>query len=113
MGGAANLPDFGSLRLPVSAPDGPITVGIRPEQVEIGEGGEATARGTVTLVEYLGSEIFLYVRLPSGQMILVEAAGKASHKIGENLPLLIASDNVHVFDAKGQRVSAVREGVLS
>jgi ABC-type sugar transport system ATPase subunit len=81
--------------------------------VEIGEGGEATARGTVTLVEYLGSEIFLYVRLPSGQMILVEAAGKASHKIGENLPLLIASDNVHVFDAKGQRVSAVREGVLS
>ncbi len=31
----------------------------------------------MTLVEYLGSEIFVYVQMASGQTLLVQADGKA------------------------------------
>jgi hypothetical protein len=58
----------------------------------------------VTLVEYLGSEIFLYVRLASGRILLVKAAGTAQHKIGEVVSLSIVPRSAHYFDAAGQRL---------
>jgi ABC-type sugar transport system ATPase subunit len=101
-GGAAQVEDFGAL--PLAAADGALSVGVRPEQIGLGKGGELTAEGTVTLVEYLGSEIFLYVRLASGRILLAKAPGGASHKIGERLPVSIAARNAHCFDANGQRL---------
>lgn len=55
-------------------------------------------------MEYLGSEIFLYVRLASGRILLAKAPGGASHKIGERLPVSIAARNADYFDASGQRL---------
>jgi multiple sugar transport system ATP-binding protein len=104
-GDVANIADFGELSLPSgSTPDGTVSVGVRPEQVAIGSDGDRTVTGTITLVEYLGSGIFLYVRLESGQMLLVAAPGNAEHRIGEPVALAIRADNAHYFDASGQRL---------
>ena len=103
-GATVTLPDFGTLQLPLASGDGPIAVGIRPEQFSIGRDGDATARGTIALLEYLGSEIFVYVRLPSGQTVLVQTSGKAQHSIGESIDIAFSAQNAHYFDGAGQRL---------
>jgi multiple sugar transport system ATP-binding protein len=100
--GKAAIEDFGTALL--AAPDGPLSVGVRPEHIAIGPGGDLHATGAITLVEYLGSEIFLYVRLASGRILLVKASGTARHRIGETVALSLASENAHYFDAVGQRL---------
>jgi ABC-type sugar transport system ATPase subunit len=104
-GSSAEIVDFGKLELAgAAAASRTISVGVRPEQIAIGSEGDAAAAGTITLVEYLGSGIFLYVRLASGQIVLVQAPGQAQHRIGEQLTLSISAENAHYFDAEGQRL---------
>ncbi len=102
-GGRAEMPDFGGLELPGVA-DGAVSIGVRPEQFNVGGGGDLTAEGKVTLVEYLGSEIFVYVRMGSGQTLLVQADAKAPYRIGDTLSLSMSRDNAHYFDAEGNRL---------
>ncbi len=101
--GTVTLPDFGAIAVP-GLPAGPVTVGVRPEQLGVGRSGDVTADGTVTLVEYLGSESFVYVRLGSGQVLLVQTDGKARHKIGDPITLAIVAANAHYFGAGGERL---------
>ncbi len=101
--GRAAVPDFGALDLPGVA-NGPVNVGVRPEQFAIGKEGDLSAEGKVTLVEYLGSEIFVYVQMASGQTLLVQTDGKARHKIGDTLTLSMSQTNAHYFDATGSRL---------
>jgi ABC-type sugar transport system ATPase subunit len=103
-GGSALIPDFGDLKLPDSVAVGPLMVGVRPEQFGIGAGGELSAEGTVDLVEYLGSEIFLYVRLKSGQSVLVQAPGKAQFRPGETIRLNLSGATAHYFGPDGKRL---------
>ena len=101
--GVAEIADFGRLTLS-GAPNGRVDIGIRPEQFVIGGGGELSAEGTISLVEYLGSEVYLYVRLPSGHTALVAAEPRARHAIGDRITLSISAPNAHYFDAAGQRL---------
>jgi ABC-type sugar transport system ATPase subunit len=103
-GESALIPDFGDLRVPGGVAVGPLTVGIRPEQFGIGAGGDLSAEGTIGLVEYLGSEIFLYVRLKSGQSVLVQAPGKAQFRPGEAIRLHLSGANAHYFGPEGKRL---------
>ena len=102
--GGIALADFGVIAVPGPVPEGTISVGVRPEQFHLGEGGDVSATGRVTLVEYLGSEVFVHVRLPSGASMMVKAPGKANHKVGDELPLGIAAQDGHYFDAAGLRL---------
>ncbi len=102
--GRVELPDFGSLALADGAPAGAISVGVRPEQLQLGSGGDVTANGSVRLVEYLGSESYLHVALPSGAVLLVQVPGRAQHKIGDAVTVSLSAQNAHYFDANGQRI---------
>jgi ABC-type sugar transport system ATPase subunit len=82
---------------------GAASVGIRSEQLEIVPEGPG-AEGTVTLVEYLGSEVFVHLALASGQPVLIKAAGKSSHRIGDRLRVGFAPADAHYFDADGSRL---------
>ncbi|KRA41774.1 ABC transporter ATP-binding protein [Devosia sp. Root635] len=127
--GRADIPGLGSIALPPGiTADGPITIGLRPEQltissadrplplegraaegVEPSASGPLTVTGIITLVEYLGSEVFIYLRLETGQTILVKAPGKSSHHNGENLTVSLHPDDAHYFDATGQRLAKAGE----
>jgi ABC-type sugar transport system ATPase subunit len=95
------LADFGLLALPDGAR--PQTLGIRPEHLTLGE-GDLSATGRVTLVEYLGSETFMHLRLESGQILLAQGPGNAAHKPGDSVTVGILAAAAHYFDDAGQRL---------
>jgi sn-glycerol 3-phosphate transport system ATP-binding protein len=79
-----------------------LTLGIRPEHLEPGEGGLAAS---IELVEPLGSESVLHGRLPDGTPITARLPG-AVHADGA-MGLLIPPQQLHVFDAaSGKRIEA-------
>jgi multiple sugar transport system ATP-binding protein len=102
--GGLVLQDFGTLSVQ-GLPEGhDLSIGVRPEHFIIGDGGAASAEGQITLVEYLGSEVFIYVRLASGNSVLVQAPGKATHKMGEAIRIAIDPATIHYFDTDGHRL---------
>jgi ABC-type sugar transport system ATPase subunit len=80
-----------------------VSVGVRPEQFVIG-GGEAQAEGKATLVEYLGSESYVHVRLESGRMILVHVPAQQGHRLGDKLTVGMERAHAHYFDGDGLRL---------
>ena len=103
-GGVVTLADFGSLPLP-QAPDGATEVGVRPEHIEIGATGDLSAQGTITLVEYLGREVYVHVRLASGAALVVSSAPELGLGVGAPVTLSLRQKTAHFFDAAGQRIT--------
>jgi multiple sugar transport system ATP-binding protein len=75
------------------------TVGFRPEHLEIGDAGPGTAtiRANCDVVEYLGNEELLHVRVGETELI---ALVDASHLVrpGDVLDLRLSLDKVHLFE---------------
>lgn len=66
--------------------------------------GELTIEGTITLVEYLGSEVFLYVRIASGDTLLVQAPGQSQYKIHDAITLGVNCKDARYFNGDGLRL---------
>ncbi|MBF0677794.1 MAG: sn-glycerol-3-phosphate ABC transporter ATP-binding protein UgpC [Devosia sp.] len=105
-GTAIELPGLGIL--PRAAGAGPVTLGVRPEHLAIGAPGDIAAEGTITLIEYLGSEVFIYVALPDGQTLLAQAPGNVRHQRGEKVSVSFRAEDTHLFDADGLRIEAAQ-----
>ncbi len=103
-GSAIDLPGFGSLTAHLGK--GAVTVGIRPEHLHINQPGDVEVEGAITLVEYLGSELFVYVALPDGSTLLAQAPGNAKYTRGDTVRLSFRASDAHFFDANGLRVEA-------
>jgi len=88
--------DFGAMGLPADVAH----VGVRPEHLVLGSG----VAGKVTLVEYLGSEIFVHLALPSGQQLLAQADGKAQIRMGDAALVSFDAKAAHYFGADGTRL---------
>jgi ABC-type sugar transport system ATPase subunit len=86
-------------------PSGGIEIGVRPEHVRLVKNGDgqATIKGTTTVIEQLGNSTYVYVDTPSGQMI-VEGAGDLQIKSGTNVGLVIDAQRAHLFSQSGQVV---------
>lgn len=86
---------------------GPVTIGLRPENVRILPGGENSSglvvEGVVKLVEELGSESFVHVELKDGTRIIVRAGRRAAEAQGiVRVEGLVNS--ALLFNIDGQRV---------
>jgi multiple sugar transport system ATP-binding protein len=89
-------------RLPVA--DGlPVTLGIRPEHVAVGN-SEITAK--IETTEVLGSETILHARLSSGKAFVFSRRGISGIKAGDVVPLEFPRQFVHVFDDSGVAIGA-------
>ncbi len=78
----------------------PLTIGIRPEHVELAKGGIPLP---LDLVEPLGSETVLHGRLPGGEALVVKLAGPAPD--APSLPVVLPAAALHVFDGEtGKRL---------
>ncbi len=85
---------------PGAATGRPVTLGIRPEDIVIGD--EAAAAdfrwvAGVTLRESLGSETLLWSSL-AGSRIAIRTSARIAAKVGDNMPVGFASDRVSLFD---------------
>ena len=91
------------LTLPVPALDvedgRPVTYGIRPEHIEIGEGGLPVR---VAVVEPTGSETMIFAKAGDD---LIDAVVKARIRAnpGDEVPFLIDPVNAHIFDQETKR----------
>jgi multiple sugar transport system ATP-binding protein len=101
------------IRLPLPPPIGArlrphigqqVTLGIRPEDLRIGSGNGADALSfpaMVEVIERLGSEILLDVKVGSGMMVAaVEPTVKA--KVRDQLNLALDPERLHFFDGQSE-----------
>ena len=91
--------------LGVSVPSGTTTVGVRPEDVQVGEvaGDGLKAQMTVEAVEPVGAESFLH-GIAGGRRIVVRVAGRSMAEPGSTLGIFAPREKLHFFDANGKRV---------
>ncbi len=83
-------------------PGSSATIGIRPDQVEIVPEGEGHLKGLVQLVERLGVESHVHVKLSDGRDLLANVRGTHPVRVGEVVHLALPGAHIHVFDAEGQ-----------
>jgi multiple sugar transport system ATP-binding protein len=86
----------------------PLTIGIRPEHVELeGDRSDPTIKGVVNIVENLGGETYLHVEVaPEVPLIMVKLHGSRSPSRGERVTLVLPADKIYAFDAEGRAMPA-------
>jgi multiple sugar transport system ATP-binding protein len=97
-------------------PGSPVTIGVRPEDAEVGSATQHVIR-TVQWQERLGESTYLYLDsgVPGAPWV-VKAPGHASARTGERLAISLPTQHLHLFDAHGlamQRTVAQAELVLA
>ncbi len=86
--------------------DTPVTMGIRPEHVDVVEGGRtAGVHAPVQVLENLGNETLIYFQLGDGQFT-VRGPGQLSAGIDQDLQLAFRPDHIHLFEA-GEKGAAL------
>jgi ABC-type sugar transport system ATPase subunit len=82
-------------------PDGPLTLGVRPEDVHLSPEGQPA---TVFVSEPLGNEVIVNVHV--GQtLVKLRAAPSIRPQRGETVFLRAEPSRLHIFDADGSRLS--------
>ena len=87
------------VRLP--APPHAVYMGLRPETVAIGNEGTAAR---ITGIEYLGADVVLRCAIGS-EHVTVRAPGQQQAGVGQTVPLVWRTEDMHFFDAQGQRMA--------
>jgi multiple sugar transport system ATP-binding protein len=96
---------LGTIELPLLAEsvkvDQPITVGIRPEHVELECGAvQRAVKAVVNIVENLGGETYLHVEVAPGlPLIMVKLHGSRGPTRGDRVMLHFPADKIYLFDA--------------
>ncbi|QBR74727.1 ABC transporter ATP-binding protein [Microbacterium sediminis] len=105
---------FGSKTVPIEASalakahGSEVTVGVRPEDIQVGPAGGEGLQVTVDLVEELGADGYLYGHSEiEGKRtdIVARVDGRTHPMAGETVALTPVPDHVHVFDLEtGERL---------
>jgi multiple sugar transport system ATP-binding protein len=99
----AALPGGASISVPVKPgkckSGDKITLGVRPEHLLEGGGGDGELRGEVLVVERLGGATYCYLKLEDNTILTAEVAGSSHVRVGERLALGVSSETCHLFDA--------------
>ncbi|NBF18407.1 TOBE domain-containing protein, partial [Pseudomonas sp. Fl4BN2] len=81
-----------------------VTLGIRPEHLELGEPGPGSLQVTADVAERLGSDTFCHVLSATGEALTLRIRGDLASRYGESLNLRLAPEHCHLFDAEGVAV---------
>ncbi len=84
---------------------GAATLGVRPEHFEIGQ-GDNTWEGKVTLVERLGHDTILYIRVPDAGVVTVSLDGQHNQQVGDTVHLRPKPEFIHKFNEQGRPIVA-------
>ena len=83
------------------APGTAVTLGIRPEHIEITRPSDADVRVAVEIVEQLGSESYLYGALAEGCPITLRCPDQSRAARGDSVAIRLPRERVHLFGADG------------
>jgi multiple sugar transport system ATP-binding protein len=94
-------------------PSGPVTLGIRPENLRVQRAGAADSDIDlpVRLVEPLGKDTLLYFDIGSERPFIAVSAGLAMAELeaGEQVGLVLTRESLFLFNPDGRRVEALAE----
>jgi multiple sugar transport system ATP-binding protein len=78
------------------------TIGVRPENIRLGSAAGAWP-GTVSHVEHLGSDTYVYVATDAAGEIVARLPGQAAQVVGDRIAVSPEEGAIHRFDAGGVR----------
>lgn len=90
------------IKLPDGAGSNARSIGIRPEDIEIGPTGLPAA---IKLVEELGETRIGHARLSNGADIAFRTRDLDDTHVGSEVNLVLPTDKLHLFDANGKRIN--------
>jgi multiple sugar transport system ATP-binding protein len=83
----------------------PVTVGVRPEHLELGAGDrskdETTLTRTVSLTEHLGEHSYVHLDEPGGNVLIAKIPGNAQIERGQRASFVVRPHTCHLFTADG------------
>ncbi len=88
-------------RLGSLQPGQPVTLGARPEHLNVGDRGVGLGSARVDLVEHLGGQTILYVTLHGGQALTVALEDQQAIRAGEMVSIHIDPERCHLFGPDG------------
>jgi multiple sugar transport system ATP-binding protein len=86
---------------PGRRPGEKITLGVRPEHLLEGGGGDGQIPGKVIVVERLGSGTLIYAKLEDDQNISAQIDGSSPIRVGDDINLGVKSEICHLFGPDG------------
>jgi multiple sugar transport system ATP-binding protein len=114
-GTTVKLPDGSSVTVSVKPGNLSVgdraTLGVRPEHLRLSQ-TNATMNGEVLVVERLGGQTFLFVKIAGGDTIVVQTDGDNTNRVGDHVPIQIDGDLCHLFDLNGEAVARTRRHQL-
>jgi multiple sugar transport system ATP-binding protein len=78
-----------------------VTLGIRPENLQLGGSGPSAVSGRVFNVERLGGDTYLYVKQQNGNELTVHAPGDVMVRIGDEASFAFDNSKCHLFAEDG------------
>ena len=97
------------IQLPLSGPSlsfgSAVTLGIRPEHLNLAKPGDCTLTVTADVSERLGSDTYCHVITTGGEPLTLRIRGDMASQYGEQLHLHLDSEHCHLFDAQGLAIS--------
>ncbi|MBZ6078523.1 ABC transporter ATP-binding protein [Microvirga puerhi] len=78
-----------------------VTIGVRPEHMAEPGNGTIALDGQVDAVERLGEASYVYMKLETGDDVIVRASGDVEVATGSRYTAHLAPKTIHVFDASG------------
>jgi len=88
--------------LQINLEESEVEVGIRPEDIGIGQGGTTVLQAKVEMSSNVGSEKYIHAHLGQGTLT-VRAPKEAAFQPGQIIPLTIDPHRVHIFH-EGRRI---------
>ncbi|MGO4705986.1 ABC transporter ATP-binding protein [Microvirga sp. 2MCAF38] len=86
--------------------DGNLTLGVRPEHIEIGgSGGLPIGQIRVEHVEHLGSQTLIYGQLSDGQPLTIICDGQKGARMGDVMDVEVNAAFCHLFDPDGRTLT--------
>ena len=82
-----------------------VTLGIRPEHLNLAKPGDCTLTVTADVGERLGSDTYCHVITACGEPLTMRIRGDMASQYGEQLHLHLDSEHCHLFDAQGLAIS--------
>lgn len=98
-----SLPSGAPLKVPLADSDlisgDKITIGVRPQALEVSEQGHLS--GEIALIERLGSETNVKIKLASGDVVLAVLSGDTTIQQGDRVTCRFALEDILIFDKAG------------
>ncbi|MCL5257297.1 MAG: ABC transporter ATP-binding protein [Chloroflexi bacterium] len=81
----------------------PVSIGVRPENFQVVDGQNARMKGEISLVEFVGSDKYVYLDMPSAHC-LIRTSPWFHGKKGDTIGLEPDWEHFQLFDAEGRSV---------